>query len=265
MEHINEEQFLKEYNIDEFDRPSVTADVAVFSLRLLQEDSYRHEPEGRLSLLLIRRGEYPFKGCWSLPGSFIRCGESIEDCAYRTVVDKAGLEPTMMTSVGVYSAPDRDPRGWIISNSFLSITALKDSGSEERWFDVSLSDDLLTLESDGLVLEIPLEKRFARFGRVEYEVKGEGLAFDHAAIIAGAVDRLRQRAEKFDGIFEFLPETFTLSELQRVQETITGKRVTPANFRRKITPYVVETDEYTSGAGHRPAKLFRRNVQEEMT
>ena len=55
-----------------------------------------------------------------------------------------------------------------------------------------------------------------------------------------------------------MPETFTLAQLQNVQETIMNISVLPANFRRKIASLVEETDEYTRGAGHRPAKLYRR-------
>ena len=57
---------------------------------------------------------------------------------------------------------------------------------------------------------------------------------------------------------DFLPEKFTLNEVQKVQETILDISILPANFRRKINDYVIETDEYTQGAGHRPARLFKR-------
>lgn len=57
---------------------------------------------------------------------------------------------------------------------------------------------------------------------------------------------------------DFLSEKFTLTQLQKVQETIMNISILPANFRRKISDYVVETDEYTQGAGHRPAKLYMR-------
>lgn len=88
-----------------------------------------------------------------------------------------------------------------------------------------------------------------------------GVAFDHAIIIAAALENLRAQAEKFDIIFEFLPPQFTLSSLQKIQETILGVTMPPAGFRRKISGYVVETEEYTAGAGHRPAKLFRKKQQ----
>ncbi len=85
-----------------------------------------------------------------------------------------------------------------------------------------------------------------------------GIAFDHAKIIAKALTALRTAARDFEMIFDFLPEKFTLTELQNVQETVMNISVLPANFRRKIAGYVEETDEYTQGAGHRPAKLYRR-------
>ena len=67
----------------------------------------------------------------------------------------------------------------------------------------------------------------------------------------------------FDMIFDFLPEKFTLTELQIVQETIMNIQILPANFRRKISGYVTETGEYTQGAGHRPAKLYKRKREKE--
>ena len=69
---------------------------------------------------------------------------------------------------------------------------------------------------------------------------------------------LKSKAENYDIIFDFLPEKFTLYELQKVQETILNVSLYVGNFRRKISEYVIETDEYRSGVGHRPAKLFKR-------
>ena len=69
---------------------------------------------------------------------------------------------------------------------------------------------------------------------------------------------LRKNVMDFDFIFDFLPEKFTLTAVQKVQETITNVSQLPANFRRKIADYVQETDEFITGAGHRPAKLFVR-------
>ena len=56
----------------------------------------------------------------------------------------------------------------------------------------------------------------------------------------------------------FLPEKFTLTEFQRVYDAITDRKTLPANFRRSVSRFVEETEEYVHGEGHRPAKLYRR-------
>lgn len=266
----DEKSFLSSYKLEDYERPSVTTDIALFTIRYDVGGSYRHEPENNLSLLLIRRGEHPFKNSWALPGGFLRGDETVEECAYREIIEEASVTPTALMNVGVFSRPDRDPRGWIISNAFLSVVsedAMESAGGdacETSWFDVSFAQDSeglyrLTLRNEKESLESVLREKRTLFGRTEFDIVSDGgLAFDHASIIATALTSLRKCAGDFRLIFDFLPEKFTLTALQRVQEAITDISVLPANFRRKIADYVVETDEYTSGAGHRPAKLFRR-------
>ena len=119
--------------------------------------------------------------------------------------------------------------------------------------------EILTLESGDLTLKAELKKKKNQFAMWEYEIlENGGLAFDHAKIIVSALTYLRQAAEQFDLLFDFLPEQFTLTELQKVQEAITAVPALTANFRRKISDYVTETEKFTSGAGHRPARLYQR-------
>ncbi len=275
---LSEKKYLSEYDINLYDRPSVAADIALFTMRTTEEDSYRHEPENHLSLLLIRRGEHPYKSCWALPGGFLRKEESIEACAAREISQEAGVTPAALMAVDVFSEPQRDPRGWIISHSFLSIASMGavevtggDDADDACWFDVwytelDKNNVKLTLHSSDIEIIAILRKSKKCFGKAHYEIEDSGgLAFDHAAIIASALDALKGCAKEFELIFDFLPEKFTLTELQRVQETILNESVLTANFRRKVAPYVLETDECTSGAGHRPAKLFKRNTTEDLT
>ncbi len=270
-EKTDEELFLSAYNIENYDRPSVASDIVIFTIRTEAEDSYRHEPKNNLSMLLIKRGEHPYMNSWALPGGFMRADETIEECAYREITEEAGITPAALMSVGVFSEPDRDPRGRIVSHAFLSVAG---SGTQDimsgddaiaaKWFDISFDTDsdgnsVLTLTNGSTVLRAVLKEKLSRFGRTEFDIIENGnLAFDHAKIIAAALASLKKGARDFELIFDFLPEKFTLTELQRVQETVMNISVLPANFRRKIANLVEETDEYTSGAGHRPAKLFRR-------
>lgn len=267
----SEELFLSKYNIQDYDRPSVTTDIVAFAIRSEQEDTYRHNPKNVLSVLLIRRGEHPFMNCWALPGGFLRKDESIEECAFREITEETNVTPTSLMLFDQYSEPDRDPRGRIISNAFLSIISedgLKLMGGQDaleaKWFEVSFEKDekgqyILELDGDEEKIKSILKEKESRFGKIEFDIlESGGLAFDHAKIIATALTVLRKNVTDFDFIFDFLPEKFTLTSVQNVQETITNVTQQPANFRRKIADYVEETEDYITGAGHRPAKLFKR-------
>lgn len=266
-----EKEFLSEYRIEDYDRPSVTTDVAAFTIRTEDRTSYRKNPENKLLLLLIRRGRHPFRDMWALPGGFLQRGETVEECALREIQEETNIRPASIMPVGIFSQPGRDPRGWIISNAYASIISgesvrqkANDDAADAQWFTVSFTCGAdgrhhLTLTCNDIRLEAVLAAEATRFSRTSFRIlENSGLAFDHAAIIAAALSALRAEAGRFAAIFDFLPETFTLTALQKVQETIMNVTVLPANFRRMISRYVEETDEFVRGEGHRPARLYRR-------
>lgn len=265
----DEEDFLSSYSIEDYDRPSVTTDIVAFKIRSEIGDSYRHNSKSTLSILLVKRGEHPYKDMWALPGGFLRKNETVEECAYREIKEEADISPISLMPVGIFSNPSRDPRGRIISNAFLSIICqdVNPKGGtdaiEARWFDVSFGEKdgiyHLTLTCQDISLRVKLKKVKTIFKKTEYDIiDGDELAFDHAEIIGTAITLLRASSKDYDLMFDFLPETFTLTALQAVVETIMNVSLTTANFRRKISDYVEETEEFVTGAGHRPAKLFKR-------
>lgn len=268
----SEERFLSDYRMEDYDRPSVTTDIVAFTVRSEEDESWRKDSkENRLSVLLIQRGEHPFMNHWAIPGGFLRMDETLEECALREIREEAGVTPVSIMPVGAFSACDRDPRGRVISNAFTTIISeesarimASDDAIDAKWFDVYYEQNdnetyVLKLIGDSVTLEAKLAVKSRQFGRAAFEIVDNGnLAFDHAAMLASALESLRDKAENFEAIFDFLPEKFTLTALQKVQETILNVSLLPANFRRKIADYVVETDEFTAGAGHRPAKLYKR-------
>ena len=293
----SEKEYLSNYDINKYERPSVATDIAAFMIRSEETENYKMDSENKLSILLVKRGVPPFKDCWALPGGFLRPGETVEACALREITEETNVTPVALLPVGVFSEPGRDPRGWIISNAFFSVITEEsvkqvggDDASDAQWFDVSFEQDKngdhhLSLSLRGIktfdnisnesgnsensapvsyvekdiYLEAILKKEKTKYGKSTFVIKKSGgLAFDHAGIIAAAVSLLRNYASDFNTIFDFLPEKFTLNEVQKVQETILNTTILPANFRRKINDYVIETDEYTQGAGHRPARLFMK-------
>jgi len=271
---ISEKEFLSSYSIEAFERPSVAADIAVFSMFTEDATSHRKDSEPKLHILLIQRGEHPFLNSWALPGGFLKSDETIEECALRELAEEAKLIPASMMPIGVFSEPKRDPRGRIVSNAFLSVVSEENvavSGGGDavnaKWFELCFSEGenqlKLSLKNGEEVMNVELAKVRSKLGRVAYEIiSSNGLAFDHAKIIATALNALRNEAERFIITFDFLPEKFTLASLQRVQEILVGNSLLTANFRRKTASLVIETDEYTEGVGHRPARLFIRNAEQ---
>ncbi len=270
IQRTDEEKFLSAYDITAFERPSVASDVVVFSMFEEESDNHRKDSQVRLHLLLIKRGEHPYKNGWALPGGFLRPTETIEACAVREIKEETNLELPVLFPIGMFSEPDRDPRGRILSAAFLSIVNEKTvvtSGTDAinaAWFtlDYECRGDRLCirLTSDEYQLSAELASVKTPFGYTLFEeISNDGLAFDHAKIIATALSVLRERLEEGEIAFAFLPETFTLTALQRVYEIIGGAPLLTANFRRKTAHLVLETDSFTEGAGHRPARLFRRN------
>ncbi len=71
-------------------------------------------------VLLIRRGSDPYEGYWALPGGFVEVGETLEEAAAREAEEETGLEVEIIRLVGVYSDPDRDPRGHNVSCAYLA-------------------------------------------------------------------------------------------------------------------------------------------------
>jgi ADP-ribose pyrophosphatase YjhB (NUDIX family) len=177
-----EAEFLKEYDLTRWPRPSVTADNVVFT-----------KLKGRNALLLIKRRNHPFIGCWALPGGFLDPNEDPEEAAKRELLEETGVTGVTPRQLGAYGRPNRDPRGWIITVAFVS--QLPDGA------DIKASDDaaeaalflmstdwktkrlVLTHSETGEALSIPIE---FENGRARF-IPVPGLASDHPQIILDAV------------------------------------------------------------------------------
>lgn len=269
-ESEGEKKFLAAYSIEKYARPSVATDVVAMTIRAFYAGNYRSPEKRSLSVLLIRRGEHPYMNRWALPGGFLRNGEPVEHCAQRELFEETGLNTNALYPLGCFSGPGRDPRGWIISNAFLSVVGKEDltlmSGDDAmdaRWFDLHFKEDGNTLSliftNEQTELRAVLNVTQNVFGQFFFEILSSDLAFDHAQIIASALKGLQTSYGLRSLAFAFLPAEFTINELQNVHELLTGKELLAANFRRKIMPYLIATDRMTQGEGHRPAQIYTRN------
>lgn len=255
--------------------PAVTADTVAFRITRAEADSYRKDAVHQLQVLLIRRGIPPYEGMWALPGGFLRPNEDIEGCARREIREETGVSPMLLLPVGVFSDLDRDPRGRVISHAYAAVLNEESTASvggtdasDAQWFSIAMTgspeDRLLTLQRQGVCLTARLTLADTPWGTKRAVLaQNDGLAFDHALIVAAAYEALQKKARLPQTLLDLLPGYFTLTALQQTQEAITGIPSAAANFRRKMADYVEETDQFTAGSGHRPARLFRRRTETE--
>ena len=114
-----------------YPRPAVTADCVVITR------------EAEPKVLLIQRGNQPFKGCWAFPGGFMNMDETTEQCAVRELEEETGLRLSKIQQIGAYSKVDRDPRGRTITVAYLAIVDApiavtgQDDAAKAQWFPIN--------------------------------------------------------------------------------------------------------------------------------
>ena len=146
-----------------YPRPAVTADCIV------------NTKEADPKVLLIQRGDEPFKGAWAFPGGFMNMDETTEQCAIRELEEETGLKVSKVYQIGAYSKVDRDPRGRTVTVAYLAIVDEpiavngQDDAAKAQWFPLSAF----------------LDKPSGKAERPE-------LAFDHDEIIPDAVKKYKE-------------------------------------------------------------------------
>lgn len=206
----------------------ITADLVILTVR-----------GDRLHVLLVERGNPPYQGQLALPGGFLRNDEELDDAARRELGEETNLDGSRLhlEQLRAYSAPDRDPRGRVVTVGYLAIAPS---------------------------LPVPVagsDARAARWEPVDTVVSDPSLAFDHNEILGDGLERARCKLENTTLAAAFCSEEFTIGELRHVYEVVWGVPVDPRNFSRKITKtdgFVVPTGRVRSLDSGRPAALYRR-------
>lgn len=268
MNYESEEEFLKHYDSNEFEKLSLTADIIIFSVSDGLQQNYRKLNEKYFSVLMVKRDNYPFKDKWCLPGGFVGIKETIEDAAVRVLATETNLHDIYMEQLWTFGAVDRDPRMRVISTSYMALidnNNLKDKlNKNASWFNIKVLEDDKTmkvmLDNNNEIINFEVEKIYKEKNPYSYEykiIKNDKIAFDHALVIATGISRLKNKIEYTDIVFHMMPEYFTLGELQQVYEIILGKELLDPAFRRIIANKVIKTNKLKTGGGHRPSALFK--------
>jgi 8-oxo-dGTP diphosphatase len=188
-----------------------------------------------LQVLVITRANEPFRNQAALPGGFLRRDEDIPAAAVRELREETGLDGTQLhlEQLRAYGAPDRDPRGRVVSVAYLAI--MPNLPAPTPGSDASNA------------IWAPVGK-----------VRGT-LAFDHDQILDDAVERARERLEFTTLATTFCGPTFTIGDLRNVYEVVWGRQLDPRNFSRKVVNtdgFVERTDERRIPEVGRPATLY---------
>lgn len=191
--------------------------------------------EGDLKVLLIKRGQAPFKGLWALPGDLVYPNEDLETAANRVLEELTGLENVYLEQVRTFGAVDRHPLGRVITIAYYSLLKIADFSPHASSFAQTVKWHSVT------------------------QAQKTKLAFDHNTILNSCFNALKQKVRVRPVGFELLPPKFTLTELQHLYEAILRTKLDKRNFRKKILSMklLIDRDELQEGVPHRPAKLYQ--------
>jgi 8-oxo-dGTP diphosphatase len=214
-------------NYSLYEQPGITVDLVILTVS-----------EGQLKVLLIKRAEQPFANFWSIPGGFLQKAESLEAAASRVMAEKTGVQEVYLEQLYTFGNPERDPRARIITITYFALIPWK-------------------------TLSQPGSKKVSDLAWTSVKALPE-LAFDHQEIVKFALQRLRAKVEYSSIVYGLLPESFRLSDLQRMYEIIMDEKVDKRNFRKRMlsTGLLQETGQKDMSGAHRPAMLYQFKKRE---
>ncbi len=219
---------MKEESIHDFPKPSVTADIVIFTIQ-----------NNELKVLLIKRKLNPFKDKWAIPGGFVRINESLEDAAKRELEEETGVKDVYLEQLYSFGDPERDPRGRVITIAYMALINSEQiklraatDASDAQWFSVK---------------KIPV------------------LAFDHKKILEYSLKRLKWKFEYTAVAFSLLPKKFAISEIQKIYEIVFNKQFDKRNFAKKLISLdILKEEGINTNVPYRPPMLYslKKNIGE---
>lgn len=222
----SEQAFLASYNVHDYDVPLTSVDLVIFTVR-----------DAALHVLLVQRGEHPFKGAWALPGGFInlQTDTDLDAAALRGLQEKTGVKAPYLEQLQGFGNATRDPRGWSTTFAYFALMA-----------------------SDHIALNHGGGTDAARWFTVDDAAQIPPLAFDHTTILQAGLQRLRNKVEYTSLPAHLLPTEFTLTDLQQVYQTVLGRDIDKSAFRKRVREgdFLIELPGKFRLGSNRPAQLY---------
>ena len=231
----NDEEELKDdlsnYKKEIYEKPSVTVDTCICRFS-----------EDQVKVLLIKRKKPPFLDMWALPGGFLNVKTdedldvTLDAASLRELKEETGIRRLPVHQLKTYGDVNRDPRMRVVTVAYFAIVT-----------DQAIKKEKIEAADDA--------KEVAWFNLHDLPK----LAFDHKKILKDLLERIQGRIQYTDMAFNFLPKTFTWSQLQKVYEVVLGRELITPNFRRKIknTYDIVELDTKNVPSLGRPSKFLQ--------
>lgn len=248
------EEYMRTYDESLWMHPSVSIDIILIT-----------QIKGEMYVLLTKRTEHPYVGCWALPGSFVGYDESLDLAVERTITNKAGIHKNLWyRQMHTFGNPERDPRTRVITTSYLSLVNSEelgdiDANSNSALFKVKMRKisetdtkrmSVITLENSKLnvtmqyrIVETMCNNWLNTDSTLDEAMSSCELAGDHIKLIHNSLVYLENNSSNYGVILNLLPEQFSLGDVQKVYEDITGKKQIAGNFRLSLlkSGMIVET------------------------
>lgn len=194
----------------------------------------------------VKRNDYPYKDMWCLPGGFLNpISETLEECAKRVLYNETNVKDIYLEQLYTFDDVKRDSRMRVVSTSFIALIDKNKLNTNVNpnscWFNVSYIEENnkvdIVLDNGIEVIHTVINKKLRDLTTNRYDfkiIKNDKLAFDYPSVILSGLERLKNKLEYTDIVFNMIPEYFILGELQQVYEVILGKKLLDPAFRRII-------------------------------
>lgn len=293
---LTESEFIRDYDPNKYDRPSVTNDILIFTLDEREEGS--NSPHKKLQLLLIQRRDHPSIHKWALPGGFLNMDEDLIQGAYRELEEETGVTDIYVKQLGAFGdmyidkerTIPRDPRTRIITVGNIALIPKDklqpeagDDAEKVMMFDVETEflgkngyeeyftkTNILHLTSEDKKTKISYKVKekisndAMRTKEVNYSLldsSTDSLAADHFKLIFCGLNRIRKEIEYTPIALNLLPKTFTLKALTQVYEAILGRKI--ENLECKLGDMIVKVKDGENKTEKSSEQLYELNANWE--